>query len=199
MLQEHDAIIPAYLTRLVTDGSDRVTWLRARSRGITATDVAKLSTPKSIDAAAWAKLHGTGFGGNAFTEHGRAREPEIAAWVAAEFAIEPSSALFHAAENQRHLATPDGIGHREHGMVVLSEIKTTNKPWKGIPKPYLRQVWWQQYVLGAERTLVVWEEHRDFVPLGEPKTQWVDRDDHEIARLVSLANQMIETLIARSR
>lgn len=196
---QRDVYSPAYLARLVTDGTDRVAWLRARSRGITATDVAKLSTAKSIDSAAWAKLHGTGFGGNAFTDHGRAREPEIAAWVAAEFSIQPSAALFHAAENQRHLATPDGIAVRDDGSVVLSEIKTTNKAWRGIPKPYLRQVWWQQYVLGAERTLVVWEEHRDFVPVGEPKTIWVERDENAIAQLVWLADQLIETIIARSR
>lgn len=187
-----------YRSRLVADGRDRVEWLRARARGITATDVAKLSSPKSIDAAAWSKLNGSGFGGNAFTDHGRAREPEIAAWVLEEFAIEPSSALFHAEENRRHLATPDGIGLRDDGALELSEIKTTNKSWKSIPKPYLRQVWWQQYVLGAERTLVVWEEHRDFVPIGEPRVQWVNRDDNEIAQLVWLANQMIDTLIKRS-
>ena len=84
-------------------------------------------------------------------------------------------------------------------MVVLSEIKTTNKAWRSIPKPYLRQVWWQQYVLGADRTLVVWEEHRDFIPVGDPKTQWVDRDENEIAQLIWLADQLIETIIARSR
>lgn len=186
-------------SRLVTDGRDRVEWMRARARGITATDVAKLSSPKSIDSAAWSKLNGSGFGGNAFTDHGRAREPEIAAWVLAEYAIAPSSALFHAAEERRHLATPDGIGVRSDGTLELSEIKTTNKAWKSIPKQYLRQVWWQQYVLGADRTLVVWEEHRDFVPVGEPRVQWVDRDENEIAQLVWMANQLIATLIKRSR
>lgn len=189
---------PECFQRIVTDGTDRIEWLRARARGITATDVAKLSTAKSIDTAAWAKLNGTGFGGNAFTDHGRAREPEIADWVLREHGIEPSSALFHAATEPRHLATPDGIGVLDSGELVLSEIKTTNKPWRGVPKPYLRQVWWQQYVLGAERTLVVWEEHRDFVPLGDPQFCWVDRDEREIARLVSLANQLIETLVQRA-
>lgn len=193
-----ESIAHPCFSRLVTDGTDRVEWLRARARGITATDVAKLSTPKSIDSAAWSKLHGTGFGGNAFTEHGRAREPEIAAWVLEQYAIQPSSALFHAAEDRRHLATPDGIGIRDDGTLELSEIKTTNKTWKSIPKQYLRQVWWQQYVLGADRTLVVWEEHREFVPVGTPRAQWVDRDENEIAKLVWLANQLIDTLIKRS-
>lgn len=176
-----------------------MSWLRARSRGITATDVAKLSTPHSIQVAADAKLHGTGFTGNAFTEHGRRREPEIASWVAATHGILPSSALFHAETEPRHLATPDGVGSEVSGRLVLAEIKTTVKPWRSIPRNYLRQVWWQQYVLGAERTLVVWEQHDNFVPIDdEPLCRWVDRDEAEIARLVSLANQLIDELHFRT-
>ena len=41
------------------------------------------------------------------------------------------------------------------GRVQLCEIKTTNKSWRSIPRSYMRQVWWQQHVLGAERTLAV--------------------------------------------
>lgn len=172
--------------------------MRARARGITATDVAKLSTPKSIDSAAWAKLHGTGFSGNAFTDHGKAREPVIADWVREGFGIESSSGLYHSPGDIRHLATPDGIGERANGSLELAEIKTTNKVWRSIPRNYLRQVWWQQYVLGAERTLVVWERHENFIPVGEPEHRWVDRDENEIAHLVGLASQMIDTLIKRT-
>ncbi len=189
----------SHLRRVVTDGSDRGAWFRARARGITATDVAKLSTPRSIDAAAWEKLHGSGFAGNAYTRHGTEREPEIAAWVLAEHGIEPSQALFHAEEDLRHLATPDGLVLRADGNLELAEIKTTNKPWRTIPRNYLRQVWWQQYVLGAERTLMVWERHENFVPVGDPECRWVDRDENEIAKLVNLAGQLIDTLIARAR
>lgn len=190
---------PLLASRILADSSDRVSWLRARSRGITATDVAKLSTPHSIQVAADAKLHGTGFTGNAFTEHGRRREPEIASWVAATHGILPSSALFHAETEPRHLATPDGVGSEVSGRLVLAEIKTTVKPWRSIPRNYLRQVWWQQYVLGAERTLVVWEQHDNFVPIDdEPLCRWVDRDEAEIARLVSLANQLIDELHFRT-
>ncbi|UBH04948.1 hypothetical protein K8P10_000459 [Leucobacter sp. Psy1] len=189
---------PSYLTRVVTDGTDRVAWMRARSRGITATDVAKLSTPRSIETAAHAKLFGTSFSGNIYTDHGRAREPEIAAWVLREHTISPSAALFHAASDLRHLATPDGIVEREDGRIELAEIKTTNKEWRSIPRHYLRQVWWQQYVLGAERTLMVWERHEGFVPVGDPECRWIDRDENEIARLVGLAGQLIDTLIART-
>lgn len=190
---------PEHLKRIVTDGTDRAAWMRARARGITATDVAKLSTPRSIDTAAWQKLHGSGFSGNAFTDHGKAREPVIAAWVLREHGIEPSQALFHAQDDARHLATPDGLVLRDAGHLELAEIKTTNKEWRSIPRSYLRQVWWQQHVLGAERTLMVWERHENFTPVGDPQFRWVDRDENEIAKLVALAGQLIDTLIARSR
>jgi hypothetical protein len=189
---------PRLAARIVADSRDRVAWVRARSRGITATDVASLTSVNAIDRAADAKLMGSGFSGNAYTAHGRVREPEIARWVAATHGIVPSSALFHAEVERRHLATPDGIAVDAAGRVTLAEIKTTNKSWRSIPRSYLRQVWWQQHVLGAERTLVAWEEHDGFVPVGdEPRCAWVDRDDAEIATLVRLATQLIDELHRR--
>lgn len=192
------ALQPAHLQRIVTDGTDRTAWMQARARGITATDVAKLSTPRSIETAAHTKLHGSSFTGNAYTEHGIAREPVIASWVLREHGIEPSQALFHAERDLRHLATPDGLVHRETGTVELAEIKTTNKVWRSIPRNYLRQVWWQQYVLGAERTLMVWERHENFVPVGDPEYRWIDRDESQIEQLVKLASQLIDVLIVRT-
>lgn len=190
---------PQLAARIVADSRDRVAWIRARSRGITATDVAQLTSARSIPRAAHAKLMGSGFSGNAYTDHGRRREPEIAAWVAATHGIQPSSALFHAEVEKRHLATPDGVAVDAAGRVTLAEIKTTNKTWRSIPRTYLRQVWWQQHVLGAERTLVVWEEHDDFVPVGdEPRCAWVERDEKEIATLVGLATNLIDELYRRT-
>nr|WP_290800547.1 YqaJ viral recombinase family protein [Herbiconiux sp.] len=183
---------PPHLGRIVATSSDRVAWLRARSRGVTATDAARLSSDSAVRTVAWEKFHGTGFTGNAFTDHGRAREPEIAAWVRSEYAIEPSLALFHAARERRHLATPDGVRVTDDGTVELAEIKTTSKPWSRIPRGYLRQVWWQQYVLGAERTLVVWEQHLDFVPVAaEPRCEWVERDESQIELLVRRADDLL--------
>jgi hypothetical protein len=190
---------PELAARIVADSRDRVAWIRARSRGITATDVATLTSPNAIARAADAKLMGSGFSGNAYTDHGRRREPEIAAWVAATHGIQPSSALFHAVVEKRHLATPDGVMVDAAGRVVLAEIKTTNKSWRSIPRTYLRQVWWQQHVLGAERTLVTWEQHDGFVPVGdEPRCRWVDRDEREIAALVRLATSLIDELHHRT-
>jgi hypothetical protein len=190
---------PEVAARIVADSRDRVAWVRARSRGITATDVAALTSERAITRAADAKLLGSGFSGNAYTAHGRAREPEIAAWVAATHGIQPSSALFHAVVEKRHLATPDGITVDGSGRITLAEIKTTNKSWRSIPRSYLRQVWWQQHVLGAERTLVAWEQHDDFVPVGdEPRCAWIDRDEAEIAKLVRLATALIDELYLRT-
>lgn len=182
---------PDHRDRVVASSDKRIEWLRARSRGVTATDVARLSSARALPAVALEKLSGTGFGGNAFTDHGRAREPEIARWVLATHGIAPSSNLYHAHGQPLHLATPDGIAARG-STVLLAEIKTTSHPWRSIPRSYLRQVWWQQYVLGADRTLVVWEEHTDFVPIApEPLVRWVDRDDNEIHVLVGLANRLL--------
>ena len=189
---------PSHRLRVVADSSDRGTWLRARAQGITATDVAKLATPNSLKNAVFDKLNGSSFSGNSFTEHGRAREPEIAAWVLGRYGIEPSTALFHAADHRRHLATPDGVGTgfgQGAGGLELAEIKTTSKTWRSIPRSYLRQVWWQQYVLGAERTLLVWEQHRNFVPVNaEPACRWIERDEDQIAILVGYANNLITLL-----
>ncbi len=190
---------PELAARIVADSRDRVAWVRARSRGITATDVATLTSTNAIRRAADAKLMGSGFSGNAYTDHGRRREPEIARWVAATHGILPSSACFHATVEKRHLATPDGIGVDRGGRITLCEIKTTKHEWRSIPRSYLRQVWWQQHVIGAERTLVTWEEHDAFVPVDvEPRCEWVDRDDAQIATLVRLATALIDELYRRT-
>ncbi|HUH52732.1 MAG TPA: YqaJ viral recombinase family protein [Microbacteriaceae bacterium] len=187
-----------FTKRIVTDGTDRVAWFRARSRGVTATDVSKLSTPRSIETVANSKLYGSGFNGNVYTDHGREREPAIASWVKTEFDIDASQALFHAPFDTRHLATPDGITERVNGSLELAEIKTTNKTFRSIPRHYLRQMWWQQYVLGAERTLFVWEQHENFVPVGDPQYRWIDRDDEEIQKLLKLVDQLIDKLIEKT-
>ena len=190
---------PDLAERIVADSRDRVAWLRARSRGITATDVAALTSERAISRAALTKLRGSGFTGNAYTDHGRRREPAIAAWIAATHGIQPSSALFRAVVEPRHLATPDGLMQDAAGRITLAEIKTTNKSWRSIPRSYLRQVWWQQHVIGAERTLVAWEQHDGFVPVGDaPRCAWVDRDEAEIARLVRLATTLIDELHRRT-
>ena len=191
MLSLWDEPAPDHRSRVLADSTDRVAWLRARSRGVTATDVARLSSERSLSSVAFDKINGSSFGGNAYTDHGNTREPEIARWVRDNHGIRPSSQLFHAHGERLHLATPDGVDIID-GSVVLAEIKTTSSLWKSVPRSYLRQIWWQQYVLGADRTLLVWEQHLDFVPVDvEPKARWIERDDNEIHVLVGLANKLL--------
>ena len=197
MLSLWDEPAPDHRSRVLASSTDRVAWLRARSTGVTATDVARLSSERSLPAVAFDKINGSSFGGNAYTDHGNAREPEIARWVHANHGIRASSELFHAHGERAHLATPDGVAIID-GTVVLAEIKTTSTLWKSVPRSYLRQIWWQQYVLGAERTLLVWEQHLDFVPVdAEPKARWIERDDNEIHVLVNLANQLLAMMRRR--
>lgn len=190
-----DAPPVPYRERIVADATDRVAWLRERARGVTATDVARLTSENAVAAVVQDKLLGSRFAGNSYTQHGRVREPEIGRWVARQHpGMRSNSALFHADGVRAHLATPDGL-RDDDGVLELCEIKTTRQPWRSIPRHYLRQVWWQQYVLGAERTLVVWEQHEDFVPVsGVPECRWVDRDENEIAKLVRLADQVLAAM-----
>ena len=60
------------------------------SRGITATDVAQLTSPAAIARAADAKLGaGRGFSGNAYTDHGRRRDGALSRAEAAHLAGVP--------------------------------------------------------------------------------------------------------------
>lgn len=186
---------PSHRTRILAHQSDRVAWLKARARGVTATDVARLTSEKAVKTLALEKILGSRFGGNAYTAHGLLREPMIGRWAGRVYGMRASNELFHAEHNPLHLATPDGLRELESGRVELCEIKTTSHSWRGIPRNYLRQVWWQQYVLGAERTLVVWERHDDFVPVSsEPECRWVDRDDAEIGKLIVLADDLLRAM-----
>ncbi|MDO4241358.1 MAG: YqaJ viral recombinase family protein [Microbacteriaceae bacterium] len=184
-----------YRDRLLAESGDRQRWLAERAAGVTATDAAKLATRRSIASVAQSKVFPSGFSGNIYTDYGQVREPIIADWISGNFEIRPSTSLFHAVENRRHLATPDGIRECGDGSLELAEIKTTNKPWERIPRPYLRQIWWQQHVLDADRTLLVWEQHEDFVPVPRGlHYRWIYRDDEQIKHLVALADELLEAV-----
>ena len=52
-------------------------------------------------------------------------------------------------------------------------------------------------MLGAERTLLVWEQHDDFVPTKtEPECRWIDRDESQIHLLVQLADRVLDIVAA---
>lgn len=188
----------------IATSDDRPAWLTARRGGVTATDVAaiggnagrktfeRILADKRAEAAEWK--------GNRYTRHGNEREPMILDWVSRKSAaggfgsgaLIPSRDLFAAADNRRHLATPDGRSEDWEFFQELVEIKTTNHPFKSIPADYLRQIQWQQHVMGADRTLFVWELHEDFQPVDlEPNWQWVKRDQAAIDELVEKAELLL--------
>lgn len=191
--------------RVVATSDDRPLWLTKRRAGVTATDIAKLggnagrATLERVLAEKRGEL--AEFRGSASMKHGTEREPVILDWVerksrAGAFgsgALIPSHDLFAHVSNERYLATPDGRSEDWDFFNELVEIKTTVKPFKSIPADYLRQILWQQFVLGAERTLFVWElRDENFQPVDmEPTWQWVKRDQQQIDELQLKAHQLL--------
>ena len=204
--------------RALASSEDRGAWLLARARGVTATDVAKLAKgngPAITHELAAHKLAGgvQDLSHVPYVRHGQQREPVIAAWILERFGIEPSQTLFHAVENSRHLATPDGVGWDFDENVITSEIKTSKYDldpaasksdghfWK---VGYYDQIQWQHYVTGASRSLFAWEQHDDDWwgwPERSPRVKeirfaWIPRDDARIDRLVTIADKFLVYLDA---
>lgn len=180
------------LARGLADSRDRVAWAKARAPRIGASDAAKYAVEASWPLYMRAKLYNP-FRGNAYTVHGNEREPHMLA----SFHMQQNFTLFHAAENTLHVATPDGIKLGGDGTLFLAQCKTSVKElWKIAPE-YQRQMWWEQYVMGTDRTLFIWEVHEDGVPFDmEPQSQWFYRDDDKIAKLITIADRVLEGMAA---
>jgi len=134
---------------------------------------------------------------------GKLREPIIAALVQQRFGIRPESRVFRAADEPRFLASPDGVGINFDEELLISEIKTSGRdipPWSDAyaDKGYEIQQQWGMRVLGAGRSLFVWEI-RDELPggafvNGRLQHAWVDRDDVLIGKLEKLARRFLAAL-----
>jgi hypothetical protein len=180
--------------RVLADSRNRDDWKAKRVGRIGASDAAGFAKVESAPLYLKAKLHNT-FDGNAYTVHGNGRE----ARMLEHFAIPQNTLLFHHPENVRHVATPDGLWTID-GEIFLAQCKTSLHPaprWDKIPARYKRQMWWEQYVMGAVRTVLVWEQHYDFRPVDmEPKLVWFERDDAEISKLITIANFVLDGMDA---
>lgn len=185
------SFLPAYLAaRYVVDQRDREAWAAARTRAIGASEAAKFSKIESVPLYVKGKMHNP-FQGNMATGHGNQREEHILA----AYHVRQNTLMFHAELNRRFVATPDGITIGADGRIILTQVKTTDHPFKTIPLGYRRQCWWEQYVLGADRTLFVWEEHRNYQPVGmEPESCWIDRDDEELAKMLAIGGLVLSAL-----
>lgn len=183
-------------SRFIARSSDREAWLYARQQGITATMVAHGSTPAGFrDIVAQMETPVT-IEPNAMMDWGNEREPHIAQIVKERFGIMPNDWLIAKDDglNRWQMATPDGLS-LDH--TVIAEIKTTGKPLDVIPIRYRRQIQWQLHVTDAERCLFAYELRlqgpEGFVPGFDVQTQWVERDDRQIAELIATAEQLQQT------
>lgn len=182
--------------RFIARSSDREAWLYARQQGITATMVAHGSTPAGFRDIVAQMETPTTIEPNAMMDWGNEREPHIAQVIKERFGIMPNDWLIAKDDglNRWQMATPDGLSldHR-----FISEIKTTGKPLDVIPIRYRRQIQWQLHVTDAERCLFAYELRlqgpEGFVPGFDVQTQWVDRDDKQIAELIATAEQLQQT------
>ena len=178
-----------YLQRIVANSDDRDAWLEARNTGITASNAGALATENSIDSILKSKFF-TDFIGNPATDWGIEREPFLLEWAR----FDQNTFLFHSPENLRFMATPDGIRENETG-IELCQVKTSSKPLTKIPANYFRQMQWEMYVMDAGRNLLVWEQHKDFIPVDlEPVSLWIDRDEDTITQLKKLADALLVRL-----
>ena len=177
--------------KIVAHSDDRDAWLEARNTGITASNAGQLATENSIDSILKSKFY-TDFVGNPATDWGIEREPILLEWAG----FNQNKYLFKSDENPRFMATPDGIKMSEgNDSIVLCQVKTSSKELTKIPPNYYRQMQWEMLVMGAERNLLVWEWHQDFVPVHlEPVQLWVERDEETINKLKKLADALLVRL-----
>lgn len=179
--------------RFIASSQTRDLWLAARDRGVTATQVAKASTPAGMKEVLAQIENPTPVEANAFMDWGVEREPYIAHVVKERYGILPNDWLICAdgAANHWQMATPDGLSI-DH--TVIGEYKTSGKSLDKVPANYMRQVQWQLYVTGAEKCLFAYELRLEgpsgFAPGFDVECQWIERDDKMISELIVTAQKV---------
>lgn len=182
--------------RFIARSTDREAWLAARSLGVTATMVAKASTPAGFRDVIAQIENPQDITPNAMMDWGNHREPFIAQVVKERYGIMPNDWLIAKDDglSRWQMATPDGLS-LDHS--VIAEIKTSGKPLDTIPIGYRRQMQWQMYVTDARRCLFAYELRLEgpegFVPGFDVECQWVEYDAEMVADLVAVAEQVQQT------
>lgn len=174
----------------IVSGQDRPAWLEARKTRITSTDVAKAMSPSGWRTVVTTKLFGDRLEDNPFMAHGRGREASIAEAAERIHGVVANHFLY---DGNQHSATPDAI-HPD--KPELGEFKTSVEPLpKTTPRLYRDQMYLAQYVFGAKRTLLGWEQHINGVPVDlEPSWRWVERDDDRIEELLAKSRELANYL-----
>lgn len=183
------------IDRFIASSQTKDLWLAARDRGVTATQVAKASTPAGMKEVLAQIENPMPVEANGFMSWGTEREAYIAHVVKERYGILPNDWLVCAdgPSNEWMMATPDGLS-LDH--TVIGEYKTSGKPLDVIPLNYLRQIQWQLYVSGAEKCLFAYELRLEgpegFVPGFDVECQWVDRNEDIISKLIDTAEKVQE-------
>lgn len=181
--------------RFVASSQTRDLWLAARDRGVTATQVAKASTPAGMKEVLAQIENPVEVVANAVMDWGNEREPYIAHVVKERYGVLPNDWLIAAegAGNEWMMATPDGLS-LDHS--VIGEYKTSGKPLDKIPANYMRQVQWQLFVSGAQECVFAYELRLEgpegFVPGFDVETQIVERNEEMISELIVTAQKVQE-------
>lgn len=182
-------------------------WLRQRRSVVTATDVAKIKTgTDKAFASLWReKRTPSTFRGNKFTQHGKDREPAIAAMLSEDRPwLHPNVALLVSEDDARFGATPDMVS--DDGL-VLGEIKTRRLSddkdewlsWADVcadqtGRKYQTQVAWQLFVTGAERCVFAvehWSDEDGWEDLRPLRVFDVERDEDLIEELRDVAERFL--------
>jgi hypothetical protein len=181
------------IERFIVSSQTKDLWLAARDRGVTATQVAKASTPAGMKEVLAQIENPTPVEPNGFMDWGVEREAYIAHVVKERYGILPNDWLLCAdgAGNEWQMATPDGLS-LDH--TIIGEYKTSGKSLEKVPANYMRQVQWQLYVTGAERALFAYELRLEgpegFVPGFDVECQWIERDEKIISDLIKVAEEV---------
>ena len=181
--------------RFIVSSQTKDLWLEARDRGVTATQVAKASTPAGMKEVLAQIENPTPVDVNAFMQWGTEREAYIAHEVLKRYGILANDYLIAAdgAGNEWMMATPDGLS-LDHSMI--GEYKTSGKPLDKVPANYMRQVQWQLHVSGAEKCLFAYELRLEgpegFVPGFDVECQWIERNEEMISELIVTAQKVQE-------
>jgi hypothetical protein len=181
------------IERFIVSSQTKDLWLAARDRGVTATQVAKASTPAGMKEVLAQIENPTPVEPNGFMDWGVEREAYIAHVVKERYGIMPNDWLLCAdgAGNEWQMATPDGLS-LDHNLI--GEYKTSGKSLEKVPANYMRQVQWQLYVTGAEKCLFAYELRLEgpegFVPGFDVECQWIERDEKMIGDLIKVAEEV---------
>ena len=186
--------------RFVETSENRDAWLTARTRGVTATEVAKAATGKAgLRDALEARANPQPVEANEFMQFGSDNEDWIARVLKRDFDLMPNRWLIAAEGTPQHMATPDCLS-LDHA--VIGEVKTGGKTpvdKHGIVRPpiaHMRQMQWQMRCTDATHCYYAFMLRAEvggvFVPAWlEPLVALIPRDDVMIAALVKVADVLL--------